>query len=1017
LTTVTICPLNFHISDVCFYVIFSRLHLNLRPKLQRMYRLLFFCICIWISTPSCVDIAKIQKPKTSAIPVLRIANDSTGKTLQIHKLVISVQVTGNIATTTFDITFYNSLDKQLEGEFDFPLADGQSISRYALEVGDKLREGVVVEKAKARVAFENTERRKIDPGLVEKTKGNNFRTRIYPIPARGYKRVVIGIEQALQLTDGALVYELPLYTDYKLGQFSIDAAVALPSAKPLLVASSFKGANFSGKEPGWQASFQQSQFQPADLFAFTIPVDKETPLVYTETTGGKQYFYAYLPGNDSTQSKPLPKSITVFWDVSSSANSRNLEKETALLQGYLSALDGVTVTVVPFNIQTYPPSVFHISVGNSKELVDYLGKNKDFDGGTQLGALNFQAYPADEIMLFTDGISTFGKKEIILSKTPVTTISSSPGADFSYLKHIALETGGRFFDLCASESKAVSEQLLKERRRFIRAEYNPGEIEELVTSTQTGTSQGFAVSGILKGGTATVMLHFGYGQNSSSQQTITIQKAKTETAHVSRMWANMMISQLDLQYEKNKAAITVLGKQFSIVTQNTSLLVLDRVEDYVENDIEPPADLMKEYLVLMKEKNTSRKDEQKAAREEAETAMTELSDWWHTPVQKKPLDAVDTTEVVALDSASNYYVATTTAASSASVQPPPLVGGISGFTNSFSTSANAQEMRLSLTDADGSADDKTAGTYKAPTIEVKTWKADAPYLKELEKAAPADRFKKYLSLKTKYATQPSFYIEVARFFYEKKELPVALQVLSNVAEMKLESPELLRIVADQLMEFGEKDLAIETYKEILNIREEEPQAYRDLALAYNETGNYKDAVQLLHKVATGVWDGRFGDIRQIALSEMNAIISAHPNQVELTGIDAKLIKALPVDIRIVMGWSADNSDIDLWVTDPKKEKCFFQNTNTAIGGRISRDATQGYGPEEYQLKKAADGNYEIEVNLYGDHRETLGGPITIKAELFTNFGRVNQQRKIISVRVTEHKEVVKVGRLGFGREG
>src|SRR5215203_3363716 len=98
----------------------------------------------------------------------------------------------------------------LEGEFDFPLLDGQSIWKYALEVNDTLREGVIVEKAKARVAYENTVRRNIDPGLVEKTKGNNFRTRIYPIPAKGFKRVIIGIEEVLSYRGYGYLYKLPL---------------------------------------------------------------------------------------------------------------------------------------------------------------------------------------------------------------------------------------------------------------------------------------------------------------------------------------------------------------------------------------------------------------------------------------------------------------------------------------------------------------------------------------------------------------------------------------------------------------------------------------------------------------------------------------------------------------------------------------------------------------------------------------------------------------------------------------
>jgi uncharacterized protein YfaP (DUF2135 family) len=105
--------------------------------------------------------------------------------------------------------------------------------------------------------------------------------------------------------------------------------------------------------------------------------------------------------------------------------------------------------------------------------------------------------------------------------------------------------------------------------------------------------------------------------------------------------------------------------------------------------------------------------------------------------------------------------------------------------------------------------------------------------------------------------------------------------------------------------------------------------------------------------------------------------------------------------------------VDLWVTEPGKEKCTYEHQLTQRGGRLSGDITEGYGPEEYMIKKAPNGNYIIEANLYGDTRQTIGGPITVKAELFTNFGRPNQQRKVINFRVTSNKEVVKIGELKF----
>jgi hypothetical protein len=389
---------------------------------------------------------------------------------------------------------------------------------------------------------------------------------------------------------------------------------------------------------------------------------------------------------------------------------------------------------------------------------------------------------------------------------------------------------------------------------------------------------------------------------------------------------------------------------------------------------------------------------------------------------KKAVGAGDISNLTFANTGSVAVTDSTTVIASAltyNYSPSPGLMSAAGSTEPLQVTASASQSAMNFTtpvvvnDDEVKAEELNADKLVS-NIQLNEWKLDAVYLKELEKAGAANYFKTYLSLKKNYISQPSFFVDVARYFYEKHNKQMALLVLSNIAEMKLENPELLRVVANQLIEFGETALAAEVFKELLNIREEEPQSYRDLALVYNETGDHQQAVDLLYKVILGNWDSRFGGVKSIALNEMNAIISAHPNQLDLSAIDKKFITAMPLDVRIVIGWSSNDSDIDLWVTDPANEKCFYQNMVTSSGGKISRDVTQGYGPEEFIIKKAAKGKYIVEVNLYGDSRQTLGGPITIKAELFTNFGRPDQKREIINTRVTSNKEVIKIGELQFG---
>jgi hypothetical protein len=120
-------------------------------------------------------------------PTILIKNigDTASTPLKLSSLKVDVEIIGNLVTTTMEMTYYNPHNRVLEGDFYFPLGEGQTVSRFALEVNGKYREGVVVEKDKGRQVFEEVVRQKIDPGLLEWTKGNNFKSRIYPIPAVG----------------------------------------------------------------------------------------------------------------------------------------------------------------------------------------------------------------------------------------------------------------------------------------------------------------------------------------------------------------------------------------------------------------------------------------------------------------------------------------------------------------------------------------------------------------------------------------------------------------------------------------------------------------------------------------------------------------------------------------------------------------------------------------------------------------------------------------------------------------
>mmetsp|Transcript_46927 Transcript_46927/g.56751 ORF Transcript_46927/g.56751 Transcript_46927/m.56751 type:complete len:113 (-) Transcript_46927:442-780(-) len=104
------------------------------------------------------------------------------------------------------------------------------------------------------------------------------------------------------------------------------------------------------------------------------------------------------------------------------------------------------------------------------------------------------------------------------------------------------------------------------------------------------------------------------------------------------------------------------------------------------------------------------------------------------------------------------------------------------------------------------------------------------------------------------------------------------------------------------------------------------------------------------------------------------------------------------------------TDIDLHVIEPSGEEAYYGNKKTRIGGQVSRDFTEGYGPEEYVIKHAMPGIYKVKAKYYGSHRKDLAGTTTLLLTLSSNFGRVEKETiEYSSLRLMKCKDMVDVG--------
>ena len=72
-----------------------------------------------------------------------------------------------------------------------------------------------------------------------------------------------------------------------------------------------------------------------------------------------------------------------------------------------------------------------------------------------------------------------------------------------------------------------------------------------------------------------------------------------------------------------------------------------------------------------------------------------------------------------------------------------------------------------------------------------------------------------------------------------------------------------------------------------------------------------------------------------------------------------------------------------------------------------------FGPDIYQIRNAVKGNYKIKFINYGKYRWDIYGPFVVKASIYTNYGRPNEELKEVIVRVTREKQIVDIAEISW----
>ena len=119
------------------------------------------------------------------------------------------------------------------------------------------------------------------------------------------------------------------------------------------------------------------------------------------------------------------------------------------------------------------------------------------------------------------------------------------------------------------------------------------------------------------------------------------------------------------------------------------------------------------------------------------------------------------------------------------------------------------------------------------------------------------------------------------------------------------------------------------------------------------------------------------------------------------------------DVAALIFWNTDGTDVDLHVIEPSGEECFYQHTQTASGGHISRDVTTGYGPELYLLPKAPAGSYRVSAHYFATDANRASTRTKVLALIYEGWGTQDEKATVKALALTGQE---RESRAGDGEE-
>jgi Ca-activated chloride channel family protein len=580
-----------------------------------MNRYLFTLSCILTLVTGRAYASGMLIPKDESVPPLAIESQR-----------VDIRIKDGTATAKIEQVFRNSVNRNLEAVYVFPLPDNASISDFAMYINGKRTSGELVEKDKARRTYEDIVRRMKDPGLLEHIGGNLFRVSVFPVPANGLQKIELEYSQTLAFESGLYKYVYPLKTGDKASRTLADftVAVRLNSGLPIksIYSPSHKvGVSRKGDKEAIIGFEEDKALLDRDFVLYYAVSKKEFGLNFLThaNKGEKGFFMMMLAPSVATPDSVMPKDVTFVFDTSGSMAGGKIEQTRKALEYAVKTLhDGDRFNIIRFStdVEPFKEALADVNAKNREAAMAFI-RNAEARGGTAINdalaaalAMKYESKRPAIVLFLTDGRPTVGETtpEAILENLR----NSNKARARVFVFGVGEDVNAHLLDKVAGQNGGLSQYVTPDEDIEIKVSgladkmSNPVlanvrvEVDKLKTSRVHPTSLPDLFSGdqiTLFGrydGSGDSVIRLIGDVNGKKREFVyegTFPPEQSDNNFIPRLWATrrvgFLLDEIRLRGENAelKDEVIRLSREYGIMTPYTSYLVLEDDKAYADHGI------------------------------------------------------------------------------------------------------------------------------------------------------------------------------------------------------------------------------------------------------------------------------------------------------------------------------------------------------------------------------------------------------------------------------------------------